>query len=300
MQQFPYIAAIFVLGGIASAAIIAIDQRSCRQPMPVMRSVWVLTGLWAGFFGLWAYYAFGRPRRCTLMERGVQDFGSDNRNDIGSDGTGSVPGPASGPRPGGMELSRMPGKGVTEGMEGADGMRRMRDTETMPATDDMKGMSGMAGMDMPPRPRWQSVMLSTLHCGAGCTLADLIGEWFLFFVPVAIGGSLLAGSWVLDYILALIFGIGFQYAAIRGMEPATPRSQIVRRAAKADVLSLTAWQAGMYGWMAVVIFALRDGTPLPRTSFAFWFMMQIAMAFGFLLALPVNMLLIRAGIKKGM
>lgn len=340
MQQFSYIAAVFVLGGIASAAIIAIDQRSCRQPMPIMRSVWILTGLWASFFGLWAYYAFGRPRRCTLDERGVHDFGSGNRNDFGSGDAGSaterttatepmhgtrsrgmemsavrmqearsvdsISGTeqASGPRPGGMEMSRMPGKGVTEGIEGTDGMRGMRDTETMPATggmtDDMKGMSGMAGMDMPPRPRWQSVVLSTLHCGAGCTLADLIGEWFLFFVPVAIGGSLIAGSWVLDYILALIFGIGFQYAAIRGMEPATPRSQIVRRAAKADILSLTAWQAGMYGWMAVVIFALRDGTPLPRTSFAFWFMMQVAMAFGFLLALPVNVLLIRAGIKKGM
>jgi Sec-independent protein secretion pathway component TatC len=40
--------------------------------------------------------------------------------------------------------------------------------------------------------------------------------------------------------------------------------------------------------------------PLPRTSFVFWFMMQIAMACGFLAALPVNVLLIKAGIKKGM
>ena len=102
------------------------------------------------------------------------------------------------------------------------------------------------------------------------------------------------------YILALVFGIGFQYAAIRGMEPKTPRGEIVRRAAKADILSLTAWQAGMYGWMAVVIFALNGGATLPRTSFQFWFMMQIAMACGFLAALPVNAGLIRAGIKKGM
>lgn len=28
------------------------------------------------------------------------------------------------------------------------------------------------------RPRWQSITLSTLHCGAGCTLADLTGELF--------------------------------------------------------------------------------------------------------------------------
>lgn len=279
MQQFPYIAAIFVLGGIASAAIIAVDQRSCRQPMRIMRSVWVLTGLWASFFGLGAYYAFGRPRRCTLDELGMQD--------AETGGTGDRMKPESGSRSQGMEMP-------------AAGMHTMHGAETMPATGRMEGMAGMAEMNMPPRPRWQSVVLSTLHCGAGCTLADVIGEWFLFFVPVAIGGSLLAGSWVLDYTLALIFGIGFQYAAIRSMEPATPRSQIVRRAAKADILSLTAWQAGMYGWMAVVIFALRDGTSLPRTSFSFWFMMQVAMACGFLVALPVNVLLIRAGIKKGM
>ena len=260
MQQFPYIAEIFVVGGIASAAVIAADLRTCRQPMRIMNSVWILTGLWAGFFGLWAYYAFGRVKRCSLDEKERRTEGT-----------------ASG--------------GKNGGNAGAGGM-------DMPGMD-MHGMR-MEEMAMPARPRWQSAVLSTLHCGAGCTLADLVGEWFLFFVPVAIGGSMIAGSWVFDYILALVFGIGFQYAAIRGMEPKTPRGEIVRRAAKADILSLTAWQAGMYGWMAVVIFALNGDATLPRTSFQFWFMMQIAMACGFLAALPVNAGLIRAGIKKGM
>lgn len=58
-------------------------------------------------------------------------------------------------------------------------------------------------------PKWRSVVLSTLHCGAGCTLADLTGEWFTWIVPISIGGSLILGSWVLDYLLALVFGIGF-------------------------------------------------------------------------------------------
>ena len=286
MQQFPYIAAIFVIGGIASAAVIAADLRTCRQPMRIMNSVWILTGLWASFFGLWAYFAFGRVRSCTLAEKEEQKPG--------------MPGMKMGGRPEtdmpGMKMDGLSGM-KTGGMPGMkmDGMPEMK-------TGGMSGMdmSGMPGMDMPMRPRWQSVALSTLHCGAGCTLADLVGEWFLYFVPVAIGGSLIAGSWIVDYLLALLFGIGFQYAAIRGMEPATPGGQIVRRAAKADILSLTAWQAGMYGWMAIVIFALNGGVAMPRTSFGFWFMMQIAMACGFLVALPVNVLLIRRGIKKGM
>lgn len=265
MQQFPFVAAIFVIGGIASAAVVAADLRQCRQPMRIMNSVWILTALWASFFGLAAYYAFGRTRRCTLDEK-------EEPAESGHGGTGR---PEAGER----------GPGEPNGKE-MPGMK-------------MSG-TGIETMSMPARPGWQSVVLSTLHCGAGCTLADLAGEWFLYFVPVAIGGSMLAGSWVLDYLLALVFGIGFQYAAIRGMEPRTPRGQIVRRAAKADILSLTAWQAGMYGWMAVSIFALNDGTMMPRTSFGFWFMMQIAMACGFLLSLPVNVWLIRAGIKKGM
>ena len=380
MQQFYYLAVLFVAGGIGSALIVAADLRTRRQPMRIMESVWVLTALWASFFGLWAYYALGRAARHmpvqnngtgkqkgsakisepakgggigeTGNERQVDSAGqkeangkpgTDGRKDMSVAGTDlwkvSEPERAMNmPEPGmhGMQMEN----GTTTGADGAEDMPGMKGTAlkagmadeagipdmasgaSMPGMADgtdmpgmtngtkmsgtagPRGMEGMDGMsDMPGmkgRPRWQSVVLSTLHCGAGCTLADIIGEWFLFFVPVAIGGSILAGTWVVDYLLALAFGIGFQYAAIRGMERTLPRGEAIRRAAKADILSLTAWQAGMYGWMAVAIFALNGGEAMPRTSFVFWFTMQVAMACGFLVALPVNILLIRAGIKKGM
>lgn len=383
MQQFYYLAVLFVAGGIGSALIVAADLRTRRQPMRIMESVWVLTALWASFFGLWAYFAFGRAARHMPVqndgtgkqkglvkisepakgggigengnERKVGSAGQETENrkpgtggrkDMSVAGTDlwkvSEPERAMNmPEPGmhGMQTEN----GTTTGADGAEDMPGMKGTAlkagmadeagipdmasgaSMPGMADgtdmpgmtngtkmsgtagprgMEGMDGMDGMsDMPGmkgRPRWQSVVLSTLHCGAGCTLADIIGEWFLFFVPVAIGGSILAGTWVVDYLLALAFGIGFQYAAIRGMERTLPRGEAIRRAAKADILSLTAWQAGMYGWMAVAIFALNGGEAMPRTSFVFWFSMQVAMACGFLVALPVNILLIRAGIKKGM
>ena len=148
-------------------------------------------------------------------------------------------------------------------------------------------------------PKWQSITLSAFHCGAGCTLADLIGEWFTYWVPLRIGGSLIAGSWVLDFVLALVIGVFFQFAAIREMEKIS-FSKAVSRAFKADFFSLLAWQVGMYGWMAVVTFVLFTDAPLEKTSWTFWFMMQIAMLFGFILSYPVNALLIKAGIKKGM
>lgn len=404
MQQFYYLAVLFVAGGIGSALIVAADLRTRRQPMRIMESVWVLTALWASFFGLWAYFALGRaPRHMPAQNNGtgkqkgsakisepakgggIGETGNERQVDSagqkeangkpGTDGRGGglEPEAANGkpgtdgrkdmsvagtdlwkvseperamnmPEPGmhGMQMEN----GTTTGADGAEDMPGMKGTAlkagmadeagipdmasgaSMPGMADgtdmpgmtngtkmsgtagprgMEGMDGMDGMDgmsdmpgMKGRPRWQSVVLSTLHCGAGCTLADIIGEWFLFFVPVAIGGSILAGTWVVDYLLALAFGIGFQYAAIRGMERTLPRGEAIRRAAKADILSLTAWQAGMYGWMAVAIFALNGGEAMPRTSFVFWFSMQVAMACGFLVALPVNILLIRAGIKKGM
>ena len=70
------------------------------------------------------------------------------------------------------------------------------------------------------------------------------------------------------------------------------------RALKVDFLSLTAWQVGMYGWMALVIFVWIG--PIPPTRIEFWFMMQVAMACGFLTAYPMNWWLVKAGIKTAM
>lgn len=164
---------------------------------------------------------------------------------------------------------------------------------------NMGNMNMEMEMDRPVRSHWQTIGLSTLHCGAGCTLADIIGEWFTFFVPLSISGSMIAGQWTLDYLLALILGIFFQYAAIRPMEHLSRRATLVK-AFKIDFFSLTSWQIGMYGWMAVVMFVLFRGAPFPRNSWEFWFMMQIAMCCGFLTSYPTNWLLIRLGIKKGM
>lgn len=155
-------------------------------------------------------------------------------------------------------------------------------------------------MDMNMKlPRWKSVTLSALHCGSGCTLADIIGELFTYFVPIIIASSSLIGAWVFDSVLALIIGVFFQFFAIREMEKISV-SKAISRAFKADFFSLLSWQVGMYGWMSIVYFILFKGQYLDKLSFLFWFMMQIAMLFGFIVAYPVNVLLIKLKIKKGM
>jgi hypothetical protein len=148
------------------------------------------------------------------------------------------------------------------------------------------------------KPFWQSVIVGALHCGSGCTLGDILAETLLLFFPLTLFGHGIFGSWVIDYIFAFVIGIIFQYYSIKPMRGLSVSAGI-RAALKADSLSLTSWQIGMYGWMAVAVFLLFDHA-LKATSPVFWFMMQIAMLFGFITAYPVNWWLLRRHIKEVM
>jgi hypothetical protein len=148
------------------------------------------------------------------------------------------------------------------------------------------------------KPFWQMVALGATHCGAGCTLADIVAEWILFLFPLTLFGMKIFGSWTVDYFVALAFGIVFQYFTIAPMRGLS-LDEGLTAAAKADFLSLTAWQVGMYGWMAIATFLI-FGHEIEKTNPVFWFMMQIAMLIGFLTAYPVNWWLLRAGLKEKM
>jgi hypothetical protein len=155
-----------------------------------------------------------------------------------------------------------------------------------------------------------TVGIGAAHCGSGCALGDLIAEWLAYFYPAAaiVFGwqSLFAvkifAVWILDFIFAFGFGIAFQYYAIVPMRNLSPRQGIIA-ALKADTLSLTAWQIGMYGFMAFAQFYLFPrlvGFAPDTANVEFWFAMQIAMIFGFITSYPANWWLIRVGIKEAM
>jgi hypothetical protein len=160
-------------------------------------------------------------------------------------------------------------------------------------------MAAKAKGEIPPhkkKPHWQSIALAATHCGAGCTLGDLISEWLIVILPFAIFGRKIFAGWVMDYFFAFVIGIAFQYFTIKPMRGLSVKGGIIA-ALKADSLSLTSWQVGMYGWMAVATFAI-FGFELPHVNPVFWFMMQIAMLFGFLTAYPTNWWLVRKKIKE--
>ena len=207
------IAVFLVCSGIGIAVHIAIDLIHRPQSMKIMNAVWILSALWGSYLALWAYNKFGRSSPMKAEDDGMK-----------------------------MDMSGMKDMSDMKGMD----MSGMKDNMEMDMA--MQGEMSMQGMQ---RPYWQSVALSALHCGAGCTLADIIGEWFTNYVPVTVAGSQLFGNWVLDFILALMIGVYFQFYAIREMEKISVGNALAR-AFKADFFSLLSWQVGMYGWMAIV------------------------------------------------
>jgi hypothetical protein len=148
-------------------------------------------------------------------------------------------------------------------------------------------------------PQWVTTAIGVSHCGAGCTLGDIIAEFVIFALALQLLGSMLLAEYVGDYIAALALGILFQYWALAPMRGLNFRDG-VRAAAKADVLSLTAFEVGLFGWMAIMVFVLFPSAPLHPTSPVYWFLMQIGMILGFATSWPANVWLIRRGIKESM
>jgi hypothetical protein len=148
------------------------------------------------------------------------------------------------------------------------------------------------------RAYWRNIVVEATHCGAGCTLGDVIAESAIFASGIVIAGSALLTSYVGDFILAYAFGIVFQYFAIAPMR-GLPLLPGLRAAVQADTLSLTAFEIGLFAWMAFMTF-LPFHHALSPLQPAYWFLMQIGMAIGFVTSYPANWFLVAKGIKEPM
>jgi hypothetical protein len=155
-----------------------------------------------------------------------------------------------------------------------------------------------------------SVLKGASHCGAGCTLGDMVAESLAVAAPAlalwfgygTVFDRRMFALWIPDFLLAFLFGIAFQYWSIVPMRDLPPGKGI-KAALKADVLSITAWQIGMYGGMAVIQclwFLPLFGGLAEAAQPEFWFAMQLAMLAGFCTSYPMNWLLVRKGIKEAM
>jgi hypothetical protein len=145
---------------------------------------------------------------------------------------------------------------------------------------------------------WWPLCKAVSHCGAGCTIGDIIGEWVVFATGFTLARIALPADVLLDFVLAWSLGIVFQYFTIAPMREETgPRGLWL--AIRADTFSILAFQVGLFAGMAIYNQVLWD-PPLPHNSAAYWMMMQLSMILGFFTALPVNAWLIRKGWKEAM
>jgi hypothetical protein len=150
------------------------------------------------------------------------------------------------------------------------------------------------------KPRWAMMATEVSHCGSGCALGDVISEFLIFALALTIAGTTLWAEYAGDYILALAFGIVFQYFAIAPMR-GLGLADGLAAATKADFISLTAFEVGLFGWMAVMAFVLFPSPhQLMPSSAAFWLLMQVGMMIGFATSWPANAWLVKRGIKVPM
>ena len=155
------------------------------------------------------------------------------------------------------------------------------------------------GADSRDVPDWMRTAISTIHCGAGCTLGDIIAETLVFAFALTLFGQAIFASFGLDYLFAFSLGVVFQFFALRQMGIRDPR-ELAKRTVRADLYPLTAFEVGLFAWMGLTWFVFFPDPHLQADSVVFWFMMQVGMVIGFLTSYPANVWLIRRGVKEAM
>ncbi|HET7369635.1 MAG TPA: DUF4396 domain-containing protein [Gammaproteobacteria bacterium] len=152
--------------------------------------------------------------------------------------------------------------------------------------------------DSDQMPQWIVLGKAVSHCGAGCTLGDIAGEWLVAALGLTIGGKAMLADFPMDFGWAWTLGVVFQYFTIVPMRD-VGKLKGIWLAIKADTLSIVAFQAGLFGGMAVyqeLIFP----PGLPKDTATYWMMMQLSMILGFFTAWPVNRWLVKRGFKEKM
>lgn len=145
---------------------------------------------------------------------------------------------------------------------------------------------------------WQSVLIDDTHWSAGYVLGDIAGEWIVFSFGLMLAGSPLLADYGIAFVLAFTFGVVFQYYSVPPFRRISGWPGL-KASIRADAVSLLAFEAGAFAWIALMRNRLFH-PPLEPVQPIYWFMMQIAMLIGFLTFYPANWWLIRKGWKESM
>ncbi|MCJ1286770.1 hypothetical protein MMC26_006116 [Xylographa opegraphella] len=279
------IAGIFLVAGALFLLVPIIDilnRRGWKSMMWIMIPVWPINASYLGPLTLYLYFKYGRP---TKPEKRKHQHPDSTKKPVhGSDDSKEN-----------HDLE------MGAGSHAAHNMGSMHDSDTMTEVHDSGNQCNMHNMHAmhshsPGRPTWATVLIGVFHCGSGCVLGDLVGEWLVYGTGASINGAGIWASLLIDYAFALLFGIIFQYFSIAPMSGDYGLKSLVR-AIKADFLSLTSFEVGLFGWMVAFQVGIWD-YQLETNTWLYWWMMQVGMAIGSMTAFPVNWWLITRNIKE--
>lgn len=263
-QWLEILAWVALVAAFASAAYILYDIyiNRYRQKMTIMEIVYPVTALYFGPGAVWFYRKYGRRKSTKVMNR-------DNRQDDAQDNA----------------------QDNAQGDHSSSHHPDNSDNSNSDSPDD-------SGQSDQPKVSWNQTSEAVSHCGAGCTLGDIIAEWSVLALGITIAGVGLYADFVFDFVLAWLLGVIFQYFTIAPMRQLRG-IQGIREAIKADTLSILTFQVGLFAGMFIYQMLIFPD-PLPKTTASYWFLMQLSMLLGFFTAYPVNRWLVRSGIKEAM
>ncbi|KAL9106713.1 MAG: hypothetical protein Q9227_008282 [Pyrenula ochraceoflavens] len=329
MSEYKEPKALIVLSGIFLAlgaiflivnVVDIIRRRGWKSMMWIMIPVWPINAAYIGPLTLYLYFKFGRPTKPSEIPAGgmshchgskeegnqepanVEDchtkigeeHGNHEDNSHESHGTETHNGhEATGGAHHHHSQSDIPREPSANLSVASDDLEK-QDLQT--SKNDHSHMHMHHDMGNNSRPMWATVLIGVSHCGAGCVLGDLVGEWLVYGTGVTLNGQMIWVELLIDYAFALLFGIIFQYFSIAPMSGEYGVKTVVR-AVKADILSLTSFEIGLFGWMVAYQVGIWNYR-LEMTTWTYWWMMQVGMILGAATAFPVNWFLIGKGIKE--
>ncbi|KAI9690214.1 MAG: hypothetical protein M1822_009175 [Bathelium mastoideum] len=295
------LAGIFLALGAICMLIVAGDiiwRRGWESMMWIMIPVYIINAGYMGPLTLYLYFKYGRPSKPVSSEMGQKATGHCHKptdpEDLEKVADHDLPDSA----PHSHHEAHRKGHDSAHHEAHHESHHDSHQHHPTPSTDPSTTHDHHAHHHHhhSSRPLLATILIGVSHCGAGCVLGDLVGEWLVYGAQPRISGQTLWPELLIDYGFALLFGIAFQYFSIAPMAGEWgPRS--VWRAAKADVLSLTSFEVGAFGWMVAYQAGIWDYR-LDMTTWAYWWMMQVGMLLGFGTAVPVNWWLIGKGIKE--
>ncbi len=262
---------------------------------------YIITALYLGPAGIWLYWRYGRPQGSRMgMNHKEQMDHTENQHHMHMDEQEGTNNPETDGK-----LTNNDMVNTAHPHQHQDAPLQHGNHEHLhsmsAATENEEKLSPATEPQMhhtstQSTPTYVSVLIGVTHCGAGCVLGDIIGEWLTYGTNVSISSRTLYPEFLIDYGFALLFGIAFQYFSIAPMSGDWGIRSVIR-AAKADVLSLTAFEIGLFGWMAIYQVAIWDWK-LGMVTTVYWWMMQVGMCLGFVTSFPMNWYLIKWKIKE--